>query len=133
MYGTANVTCIPTPGFVGLSIDGPDGQPQQVSQYLAQLGTVVLTSCTYASYQVAAVAGYYNEVWQDGQSASYYGGVAGSAGAAGAAGAAGTGGTGGTGETGTTGGEGAVFLITDSDDVPAGMMVGTYKTTIVNP
>jgi hypothetical protein len=72
------------------------------------------------------------EVWQDGQSSNYYGGAAGAAGAAGAKGLGGTGGAGGTGDTGTTGGEGSVFLITDSDDVPAGMMVGTYKTTIVN-
>jgi hypothetical protein len=72
------------------------------------------------------------EVWQDNQSSSYYGGAAGAAGVAGAKGLGGTGGAGGTGDTGTTGGEGSVFLITDSDDVPAGMMVGTYKTTIVN-
>jgi hypothetical protein len=71
-------------------------------------------------------------IWQDGQSTSYYGGAAGAAGAGGAKGLGGAGGTGGTGETGTTGGEGSVFLVTDSDDVPAGMMVGTYKTTIVN-
>ena len=132
MYGEANVHCIPEPGYDGLSIDGPDGAPQQVSQYLAQRGHVVLESCSYATVSVPAVAGYYVPLWQDGQSASYYGGAAGTGGAAGAAGAAGTGGAGGTGETGTTGGEGAVFLITDSDDVPGGMMVGTYKTTIVN-
>ncbi len=71
-------------------------------------------------------------IWQDGQYTSYYGGAAGAAGAGGAKGLGGAGGTGGTGETGTTGGEGSVFLVTDSDDVPAGMMVGTYKTTIVN-
>ena len=71
-------------------------------------------------------------IWQDGQSTSYYGGAAGAAGAGGAKGLGGAGGAGGTGETGTTGGEGSVFLVTDSDDVPAGMMVGTYKTTIVN-
>jgi hypothetical protein len=73
-----------------------------------------------------------HQVWQDNQSTSYYGGAAGAAGVGGAKGLGGAGGTGGTGETGTTGGEGSVFLVTDSDDVPAGMMVGTYKTTIVN-
>jgi hypothetical protein len=126
MYGTAAAVCIPSAG--GLSIGG-----QAASQYLAPLGQMILKSCSYDTIGISAVAGYYNEVWQDGQTQDYLGGAAGSAGAAGAAGAAGTGGTGGTGETGTTGGEGAVFLITDSDDVPAEMMVGSYATTIVNP
>jgi hypothetical protein len=83
-------------------------------------------------YHIPEVPATLVQVWQDGQSSNYYGGAAGAAGAAGTKGLGGAGGAGGTGETGTTGGEGSVFLITDSDDVPAEMMVGTYKTTIVN-
>jgi hypothetical protein len=98
------------------------------------LGIPAVVICTTVPryYHIAAVPATLVTVWQDGQSSNYYGGAAGAAGAAGAKGLGGAGGAGGTGDTGTTGGEGSVFLITDSDDVPAGMMVGTYKTTIVN-
>ena len=112
-----------------------DAVPGQYFAFTSrELGIPAQVICTTVPryYSIAAVPATLVAVWKDGQSSNYYGGAAGAAGAAGAKGVGGAGGAGGTGDTGTTGGEGCVFLITDSVDVPAGMMVGTYKTTIVN-